>query len=304
MSLEKSYLTWSIVEGLADLTADKISEHPTLFDRKHLKIYGVPRGGCLAAQAVCHRLRGNRRWSEGVVLTEDPAEAHAFVDDIVDSGATRKHLCAKYPNRPFFALINKDQKTDNGWVVFPWEVQHEEGPENNVLRLLEYIGEDVNREGLKETPARVVRSYSQLFGGYKIDPLQYFKTFEDNPPDEMVVVRDIEFFSTCEHHMLPFHGVAHVAYVPHGKVIGLSKIPRIVDCFARRMQLQERLTQEIATCLYNGLCPRGVAVVIKAKHLCMVARGVQKQQASMVTSSLLGCFRDQTVRAEFLSLIQ
>jgi GTP cyclohydrolase I len=174
-----------------------------------------------------------------------------------------------------------------------------------VRTLLAEIGEDPARDGLARTPERVRRMYGELTEGYRTDPdaLINGATF-DVDYDEMVVVRDIEFFSLCEHHLLPFYGRAHVGYLPRGRVIGLSKIPRIVDMYAHRLQVQERLTMQIADFLMDRLAPKGVGCVIEATHLCTMMRGVKKQQATMVTSSMLGTFRrDARTRAEFLTFI-
>jgi GTP cyclohydrolase IA len=174
-----------------------------------------------------------------------------------------------------------------------------------VRTLLAEIGEDPAREGLARTPERVRRMYDELTAGYHVDPdaLMNGARF-DVDYDEMVVVRDIEFFSLCEHHLLPFIGKAHVGYLPKGRVIGLSKIPRIVDMYAQRLQVQERLTVQVADFLMERLEPKGVGCVIEATHLCTMMRGVRKQEATMVTSSMVGTFRrDARTRAEFMGLI-
>jgi GTP cyclohydrolase IA len=191
-------------------------------------------------------------------------------------------------------------------------VKDAEGPtamgaelERAVRTLLAEIGEDASRDGLVGTPERVRRMYGELTEGYRTDPdaLINGACFEVDY-DEMVVVRDIEFYSLCEHHLLPFYGHAHVGYLPRGRVIGLSKIPRIVDMYAHRLQVQERLTQQVASFLMEQLDPKGVACVVEATHLCTMMRGVKKQQATMVTSSMLGTFRrDARTRGEFLTLI-
>lgn len=176
----------------------------------------------------------------------------------------------------------------------------------NVREILSGIGEDPDREGLIRTPERVEKALRFLTGGYteNIAKLVNGALFSVDY-DEMVIVKDIEFFSMCEHHMLPFHGKAHVAYIPNGKVIGLSKIPRIVDVFARRLQVQERMTQEIAETLMDILKPKGVAVACEAQHFCMMMRGVEKQHSATVTSSMLGEFRERKeTRDEFLALIR
>ncbi|MGZ9220875.1 MAG: GTP cyclohydrolase I FolE [Anaerolineales bacterium] len=174
-----------------------------------------------------------------------------------------------------------------------------------VYSLLQAVGEDPEREGLKNTPDRVARMYSELLSGYKADPAKIINgaLFNINY-DEMVLVRDIEFYSLCEHHMLPFLGRAHVAYIPAGKVIGLSKIPRMVDMYARRLQVQERMTRQIADFLQEFLEPQGVAVVVEAVHLCSMMRGVKKHDARMTTSAMHGAFRaNLATRQEFLDNI-
>lgn len=185
---------------------------------------------------------------------------------------------------------------------------HAESKPMNKLRvvrdLLFHIGENPDREGLLETPARVAKSWDELFAGYKQDPAEVMKTFEDGACDEMVLLKDIEFYSMCEHHMLPFFGKAHVAYIPHGKVIGISKLARVLEIYSRRLQIQERLCQQVTQALAQHLQPKGAACVIEAQHFCMVCRGVNKQNSTMVTSSLWGAFRDPEPRAELFSLIK
>jgi len=177
--------------------------------------------------------------------------------------------------------------------------------EDAVRRLLYAIGENPEREGLRNTPRRVAHMYLELLSGYEADPQEIINgALFDVNYDEMVIVRDIEFYSLCEHHLLPFLGRAHVAYIPAGKVIGLSKIPRLVDMYARRLQVQERMTREIADVLQTLLAPRGVAVVVEALHLCSMMRGVKKHDARMTTSAMLGSFRTNlATRQEFLDNI-
>jgi len=168
------------------------------------------------------------------------------------------------------------------------------------------LGEDPTREGLINTPSRVRKAYEFLTRGYKEDPEAMLKdALFTVTYDEMVIVKDVEMFSLCEYHMLPFFGKVHVAYIPNGKVIGLSKIPRLIETFSRRLQIQERLTTQIAETIQKVIQPQGVGVVIEARHLCMMMRGVEKQHSAAVTSSMLGCFREeQETRTEFLSLIR
>jgi len=178
--------------------------------------------------------------------------------------------------------------------------------ESIVKELLEELGEDPKREGLLRTPARVARAYEFFTQGYRLDPQQILNdaVFEESY-NEMLVVRDIDFYSLCEHHMLPFFGRAHVAYIPHGKIVGLSKIARLVEMYSRRLQVQERLTNEIAHVIEKVLQPRGVAVILEAQHLCMMMRGVQKQNTYAISSAMLGGFEaDPKTRAEFMQLIR
>ena len=171
--------------------------------------------------------------------------------------------------------------------------------------ILSRLGEDPERDGLVMTPSRVEKSMAFLTKGYEQDPGKILRgALFDVDYDEMVIVKDIEMFSLCEHHMLPFFGKVHVAYIPNGKVIGLSKIPRLVEVFARRLQVQERMTRQIADAIQDAIAPQGVGVVIEARHLCMMMRGIEKQHSSTVTSAMVGCFRQKETRAEFLSLVR
>ncbi|MBC7845950.1 MAG: GTP cyclohydrolase I FolE [Flavobacterium sp.] len=175
---------------------------------------------------------------------------------------------------------------------------------DNYRTIIENLGEDIYREGLEKTPERVAKAMQFLTHGYGLDPLEILKSAlftEDHK--QMIVVKDIEVYSMCEHHMLPFFGKAHVAYIPNGKIVGLSKIPRIVDAFARRMQVQERLTDQIKNCIQEALNPLGVAVVIEAQHMCMQMRGIQKQNSVTTTSSFTGAFEKDKTRKEFISLV-
>lgn len=294
---EKKFLTWKDCQKLAE----ELIRH--IFDDFDVKIYdsvkafGIPRGGVNAAQLLASCC-GN------IALVENPEDADIFVDDIIDSGATKASWLYRFPHMKnrFYALCTASKDT---WIVFPWESNETGGPEENVRRLIEYIGEDPSREGLLETPKRVLKSYERLFGGYKKDAKSLMKVFEDGACDEMVVLKDIRFYSTCEHHMLPFWGVAHVAYIPNGKVIGVSKMARLVDMFARRMQIQERIGSQVVDALMEHLNAKGAACVIEAQHMCMTARGVENQTAKMRTSALRGVFLENAeTRAEFLQMIK
>lgn len=174
-----------------------------------------------------------------------------------------------------------------------------------IKEILDYIGDDSEREGLLETPDRVLKSYDHLFSGYKKNPADVFKMFEDGNCDEMVILKDIKFYSTCEHHFIPFFGKISIGYVPNGKVIGVSKLARLVEVYARRLQVQERLVGQIADDIMKYLEPKGCMVVAEAKHLCMVARGVEKQNSVMITNAVRGNFKNELiVRDEFLKMIK
>ncbi len=174
-----------------------------------------------------------------------------------------------------------------------------------VHELLLAIGQDPSREGLRETPRRIAQMYEEIFSGLRVDPAQLLEVGFDEGHDEMVILRDIPFYSLCEHHFLPFHGAAHVGYLPNGRVVGVSKLARVVEAFARRPQLQERMTGQIADCIMAGLVADGVAVVLEAEHLCMTMRGVKKPGSKMITSAVRGYFRDRDVtRSEFLALVR
>lgn len=261
-------------------------------------VYGVPRGGV----PVALMLGGSDR------VVNDPVNANVIVDDVIDSGKTKAEYEARYPEARFFSLYDKrPEAADHGaWLVFPWEAEDEAtGPTDAVVRLLEFIQEDPNREGLLDTPKRVVKALGEMTAGYHQDPKEILSTTFESDYDEIVSVKGIPFNSMCEHHMLPFQGVAHVAYLPNegGRVVGLSKIPRLVHCFAKRLQIQEQLTQQIAKAIETHLEPAGVAVILEAHHSCMSMRGIQSA-GQMKTSCMLGAFRDEPeARAEVLSLL-
>lgn len=199
-------------------------------------------------------------------------------------------------------MIAKEMK--NYEKVERYDTEMTDAIAENYKEIINNLGEDVNREGIVSTPVRAAKAMQYLTHGYGLDPLQILKSAlftEDHR--QMIVVKDIEVYSMCEHHMLPFFGKAHVAYIPNGQIVGLSKIPRIVDAFARRMQVQERLTDQIKDCIQEALNPLGVAVVIEAQHMCMQMRGIQKQNSVTTTSSFTGAFEKDKTRKEFISLI-
>ena len=289
-------LTWADINARAAKVARQLQ---LAYPRR---LYGIPRGGIPAAQAVhaCMAAQGLT-----ATLTTHPNEADVFIDDIIDSGATRDRFTSKYRGVPFMALVNMQAEDPKGvWYEFPWEtMKGEDGPEENIRRVLSFLGEDPDREGLVETPKRVVKSWAQLYSGYSQDPSRLLKTFVDGSCDEMVVLRDIEFYSMCEHHMLPFFGRATIGYIPNGRVVGVSKLARLLEVFARRLQIQERIGEQVTQSLENQLGPKGCGCILTAQHLCMTARGVQKQNSEMVTSSLRGAFlTNSEARSEFLRM--
>jgi GTP cyclohydrolase I len=260
-------------------------------------VYGVPKGGMIAAGFLKN---AKKTWR--------PEEANIILDDIVDSGATRQKYAQKYPDAQFIALV---EKTDREWLVFPWEADHpmaQEGDsiQENVVRMLQFIGEDPTREGLKDTPNRIARAWrDEIFVGYQKDPKEVLTTFQTDGYNQIILLRDIELFSMCEHHMLPFIGVAHIAYIPNERIIGVSKLARLLDIYARRLQIQERIGEQVTNALMEHLKPQGAACIIEAVHMCMRMRGVSKQRSTMVTSSVKGVFfEDARARSELMELIR
>lgn len=261
---------------------------------KHKRIYGIPRGGCLVAQFVADKM--------GLEVTEQPSPKDTIiVDDLIDSGKTIKPF--QKEGYPCYVLYDKRESKNKMWIEFFYE-KTKQDEEDLIIRQLEMIGEDPNREGLKKTPKRVINSFKFLTQGYNQDVSPLFTKFTEKY-DELVIVKDIEVYSLCEHHMIPFYGKCHIGYIPNGKVVGLSKLARLVDVFSRRLQVQERLTKQIADSINKNLQPKGVAVVMECCHMCMMMRGVQKQNCSTITSSMLGIMRHKPeARQEFLNLIK
>ena len=293
-----------------------------------LRFYAVPRGGVPSLYALLLQF-AMISTSYNIGIVDDPMDATHIVDDLVDSGATFNQLKLKYPDKVYCALYVKvsdkqnssgnpfahtfkgtfygTTKPSNEWLVFPWEETAEGSAVDIVTRQLQYIGEDVTRQGLLETPKRVVKAWDEWFSGYNApSDAEILKCFEDGAEgvDEMVIERNIPFTSFCEHHMAPFTGTANIAYIPQGKIVGLSKLNRITEKYARRLQVQERLTNEIAKALTTNLNPRGVAVLIKAAHSCVCTRGIKHHGCDTVTSALTGSFKNHPeTRNEFLSLL-
>ena len=264
---------------------DEIQERVSRLD-KSLKYYGVPRGG----QYI----------SAMLIQVDKIEECDVIIEDLIDSGKTFENY--KHYGKPFFALFNKQTEIEfkDKWLVFPWELK-EEPIEDNFVRILQYLGEDPTREGLKDTPKRYIKFMKEF-----LEPKEFnFTTFDAEGTDEMIIQTNIPFYSLCEHHTAPFFGVANVAYIPNGKIVGLSKLARCVDLYANRFQNQERITTQIAERLQMELNPLGVAVTLKAQHLCMCMRGVKKHDTWTMTSKMLGAFKDNNeARNEFLNLIK
>lgn len=289
----KRFLTSQDVINLAE-TVDKTMPSGVC------NLYPIPNGGIPAALAVYAAGLGKYK------IVDKPEDADVFIDDIIDTGATMEQWCDKYPGVPFFALIDKvshPQQYGNEWIVFPWEGDAETGIENNIIRLLQYVGEDATRGGLLETPKRVAKAWSHWTKGYDVNIPELLKVFEDGADNynQMVVVKDIPIYSHCEHHLAPIFGTATIAYIPNGKIVGLSKLSRLADAFARRLQVQERLTSQIADALNEHLQPLGVAVYLNCRHMCMESRGICQQGHSTITTALRGViYEDESARAEFL----
>lgn len=286
-------------QDVHDLARELVDEIMVMFHNKAVTptVYPVPRGGVPVAYLIAQFM--------SVEIVDSPDAADFIVDDIVESGTTR----ARFGDKPFYALIDKpvlaEDHPHKDWIVFPWERQLTGGDASvtdNVTRLLQFIGEDPKRGGLEETPMRVVKAWREWTSGYTMDPAAILKTFEDGATDEMVIERNIPFFSHCEHHMAPFFGTVDICYIPNGKIVGLSKMNRLVECFARRLQVQERLTGQIADAMMEHLDPLGVAVLVKAEHMCVKSRGVRHAGCDTVTSALRGVLKDGMQRAEFMAL--
>jgi len=292
----KIYITW----GEIYKRLKEVKQHHG--SNSIISVYGVPKGGMILAGFLVGK------YSEYFKMCDNPNECDLILDDLFDSGGTYE----KYKNylKPFIFLFNKqeEKRLKNKWIIFPWERDHPNGEENvqqNIIRQLQYIGEDTNREGLKETPNRILKSYTELYAGYDKDPKELFTVFESEGYDQIILLKDFEMYSMCEHHMLPFFGKCHVAYIPDKKVIGISKLARLVEIYSRRLQIQERIGKQVTMDLMEYLQPLGAACIIEAKHMCMCMRGVNKQNSIMTTSSMRGVFMDdRSAKEELMNLIR
>ena len=279
-------------------------------------VSGIPENGVVVAHALSQALLD----VEGIyvpVMDIRSIESKGImrkdiliVDDIIDSGSTMSLISPLHD----VAVIHYNGRSDmhptyfykwkpDAYINYWWEKKDD--IEDTVTRQIQYIGEDANREGLKDTPSRVRRSWDELYKGYSMNAEDFMTVFQEDSSDEIVLLRDIEMYSLCEHHMLPFFGKAHVAYLPDNKVIGISKLARLVEMYSRRLQIQERICQQITRDMDAYLQPKASACIIEAQHLCMMSRGVQKQNSIMTTSSLTGQFRSEPeTRQELMNLIK
>jgi GTP cyclohydrolase I len=285
-------LTWTDIKMAARSLARRQR------NRGHTSVYGVPTGGAPVAVLVAEMM--------GLALADRPGPDVLIVDDLIDTGRTLLHYLdqgldvdALYRKPWSPPDICPEAEERNAWLRFPWE-REEGAPVDAVLRLLQFIGEDPTRDGLLDTPRRVVKSLTELTGGYRDDVEAILSTtFDVAYGNEMVVVSRVPFSSLCEHHMLPFTGFATVGYVPSGRVVGLSKLARLVDAYARRLQVQERMTMDIAEALVTYLDPVATGVIVEGTHSCMSMRGIKKA-ATFTTSSFRGTLEtDVALRAEF-----
>lgn len=300
---DKRVVAQSEIDKLIDNLRGRVDE--TMWDtgkETPWRVYGVPRGGVPVSMALV-------AGSSQLVACDTPGSADIIVDDIYDSGETERYFQKCFPTTPFLAMLDKRLPEWKGqWLVLPWEVSRtgaDLSADDIVTRLLQFIGEDPTREGLKETPKRVLKAWQEWGQGYRQDPASVLKTFEDGAEgvNELVVVHNIPVISKCEHHLADISGIAHVGYIPNGKIVGLSKLPRLVDLFSRRLQVQERLTNQIADALVEGLAPHGVGVVIRAAHACMSTRGVKIANSLTTTSAMRGALLEKgPARQEFLTL--
>lgn len=292
-------LTFAELDGLVEKLSVEIRRNA---GPNWLDVYAVPRGGVPVALAL-------QRYIPNMTIVDEPEKATLFVDDIIDSGETMRRLCDEHPGKMFYALIDKTDPLEplkHEWVVFPWEGEAEGGIEDNFRRILQFVGEDAGREGLLETPRRVAKAWTNYWAsGYGKDPASVLKVFSDGAENhnQMVTVKDIPIYSHCEHHLAPIFGTVTISYIPDGKIVGLSKLSRLAEMYARRLQVQERLTDQIADALFKHTGAKGVGVMVKARHMCMESRGICQQGHHTVTTALRGAMLDEPdTRAEFLSI--
>ena len=286
-------------EEMAYKLAEKIKKE----GKEYENIYPVPRGGYLLGIILADSLKLPVAGCKEVITNKT-----LIVDDLIDSGKTLSEFkdndkAVLYVKHGKKKLATYYLRETDAWIKFPDEKDDE--VQDHITRIMQYIGEDTQREGLLETPKRVQRAIDEIFSGYKQNPKDLMKTFTQGTCKEMVILKNCEFYSTCEHHMFPFFGHISIGYLPNKKVIGISKLARLVDLYSKRMQIQERMTAQIADTIMKELDAKGVYVVCEGVHFCMRSRGVKKQDASMITSAVRGTFlKDAKARQEFLTLIK
>jgi len=306
-------VSWDYFYRLCDEVIGEIIKSDEMFNY----IYAVPRGGFYVAEYLSNRLNIPLSSLNSI----NPTSNILIVDDICDTGRTLEKVYNYIDNLSLHSIVrtvvlfkssySKFNPNYVGaikreeWIQFPYEKENNnETVENNIVRLLEYIGENPNREGLVDTPNRVVKSYNEIFSGYK-DNNDYAKLFDAKGYKGFILLKDIELYSTCEHHLLPFTGKCHICYIPNEKVIGISKLVKIMEKYARRVQIQEVLTFQIIEELNKILKPKGIVVMIEAQHWCIRSRGVKKQNSVMVTSEVRGMFRHlPALELKFLQMIK
>lgn len=300
----KRFVTHAEIAGLANDRAHEIYERYKGQDE--IRIHPIPRGGIPALYATIAALRLYIRLPD-VVITPHPEEAHLFFDDLVDSGNTERNYINKNPRAQFMTLVRKGEPgwPLGEWLVFPWEQGREDTSAHDICtRLLQHIGENPERGGLIDTPGRYIKAWEEWTSGYKQDPVAIIKSFEDGAElyDEMIHVDHIPFYSQCEHHLAPFFGEVTFAYVPEKRVVGLSKMNRLVEVFARRLQVQERMTAQIVDAFCSVVSPKGAAISVRGRHMCMESRGVKHAGCLTTTTALRGVLKDGVPRAEFYAL--
>lgn len=279
-----------------EVMVDKLAKEISIHHDPRTPIFGVPRGGCLITARLATKLP--------YPIISEYQEGCVVVDDLIDSGKTRK----KYANSPFFVLINKqkDAQYKGKWIEF-WYEKTEDDAESIVTRQLEMIGENPNREGLVDTPKRVVKMWKEIFRGYDKTQKPKLTSFDNGKDgivyDEMIIDSG-EYYSHCEHHMVPFFGKYWFAYIPNKKIIGLSKVARMVDYYSAKLQIQERLVKEILDEIEREIKPKGIAMIMEGEHLCKTMRGARKK-GTMITSDLRGVFKSKPdTRMEFLHFVR
>jgi GTP cyclohydrolase IA len=306
-----TYITYTEIEKAATHVALQMTRFFSSLKNtaRPLLCYPVPRGGIpafYAVQQAFNRLPISARDGASLLPVNDPAMARVAIDDLVDSGSTRDNLLLANPHLEFIPLFTKgvEYRMDE-WLVFPWEGDAVGSQEDIFTRLIQTTGDDVRRSGLADTPKRCVKAWAEWTSGYHVDPVSLLRTFEDGAEqyDEMIHITGIPFYSQCEHHLAPFFGTVDFAYIPDKCIVGLSKLPRLVEVFARRLQVQERLTTQVITTFCEAIQPRGAGITIRARHLCMESRGINKPGSVTTTNKFIGVLKEDTrARMEYLSI--